>query len=371
MNLVSPTASVTGIHAGGRMISDEALERLVYLVGCPRSGTTVMAKSFFLHEDVLGCPSMTRFTNHVWRNRRRVDRRLLRQIFKMPAFYRERRAINSLDRSERPLIERRIHDAFATMDLKQLYQLYPLIHSLDPECEKDPSRVTAWADKGNDVNGLFGLARAFPQARFILIIRDPRATCASMQGQIEKRRAEARLTAKRHEALVASCLHWRHMMQTFLRFAARYPERSMFIRYEDFVADAAGTINSMFRFTVGRPMPEAELNNRFSLFERKTKHDPSARGQGIDGRPLERWKRMLTPDEIALVTRITHRTARKLGYSLDRPARSMPSLAVLGSAAGWRKRLTQAGKLAYLEARESLLVPDCSRTVAPAHRPIR
>ena len=90
---------VAGVNRRG--LTPEALERLVYLVGSPRGGTTVITRSFYLSERVFACPNPTRFTHRVWRHRNKVDGRLLTEIFKMPTFYHERRALRTLDPAER------------------------------------------------------------------------------------------------------------------------------------------------------------------------------------------------------------------------------------------------------------------------------
>ena len=335
-------------------LTSEQLERFVYLIGSPRGGTTVIMRSFYLSERVFSFPSMTRFTQHIWRHRNKVDRRLLRQIFRLPKFYREGRNLTALEPAESTRIKRQIHDAHATQDLGQMYQLYPLIYSLDPTCAKDPDKALCWADKGNDVYGLFDIPRSMPRAKFIFIIRDPRATVASMKGQVVRSQAEVGLHGGGLNALIASCFYWRHMMQTFLRFNRRHPDRTMFIRYEDFVREPEGSINRLLNFAVGEPMPEATLRAELSRFQHKRKHDRKADGHGIDVKPLERWRRMLTGDEIELVTALTWRTGVKLGYEIDPPQGRFMALLALKELKGWHKRMLSAAKLGYLALMESV-----------------
>ena len=272
-----------------RKLSAETLERLVYLVGATRSGTTVITRSFYLSGYVLGCPNSTQFTNQVWLNRNKVGERMLRLIFKMPKFYHERQALRTLAPEDRSRIRRLIWDAFTTRHMGRMYQLYPLLYSLNPACEKNPAQALCWADKANDVEGLFDLPRYLPQAKFIFITRDPRAATASMKGQVVRTRQEAGLAGHKLTALFSACIYWRNMMQTFLRFARRYPDRSIFIRYEDFVDAPEEAINRLLDFAVGDRMPEDVLQAGISQFRHKRKHDKhSATGTGIDRRPLDR-----------------------------------------------------------------------------------
>lgn len=339
-----------------RMLSADILERLVYLVGTTRSGTTVIARSFYLSGYVFGCPNSTRFTNQVWRNRNKVDERMLRLIFKMPKFYQERRALNALAPEDRTRIRRLIWDAFATRHLGRMYQLYPLLYSLDPACAKDPSQALCWADKANDVEGLFDLPRYLPQAKFVFITRDPRAATASMKGQVVRTRQEAGLAGRNLTALFSACIYWRNMMQTFLRFARRYPDRSIFIRYEDFVDAPEEAINRLLDFAVGDRMAVDALQAGISQFRHKRKHDKhTATGAGIDRRPLDRWRRMLEAPEAELTTALTWRTARKLGYEIDAPRGRFTGLKTLAQLKGWRTQAISSAKLAYLEAKECFI----------------
>jgi hypothetical protein len=338
-------------------ISEEALERLVYLVGCPRSGTTIITRCFYLSDRVFSMPNRTSFTHHIWRYRNALDRRLLRIIFRMPNFYNEKKTARSLGPEGRARLERRIHKAFAAKDLRGMYQLYPLVFSLDPTCQQRPERATCWADKGNDVYGIFEMARAMPRARFVFIIRDPRATVASMQGQVVRSREEIGLDGTRLTALVTSSIYWRHLTQTFLQLAARYPDRVKFVYYEDFVRDASETINSAIEFGAGERMSSTTLDAALAEYKFKTKHDKSTTGSGIDTRPLERWREMLSDAEVKIVAAITGRTARKLGYDIV-PASRRVALGALSRLDTWRSRLASAAKYVFLEVREPTIRPS-------------
>ena len=348
-----------------RGLTPEALERLVYMVGSPRSGTTVITRSFYLSERVFPCPSPTRFTHRVWRYRKKVDGRLLTEIFKMPKFYHERRALRTLPPADRANLERQIREAFESRHLSGMYRLYPLIYSLDPMAERSAENAVCWADKGNDVYGLFDVARYFPQAKFICIIRDPRATVASMKSQTVRSRGEQGSKKANLSALLASCIYWRNMMQNFLHLARRYPDRAMFLRYEDFVENPEETINRALEFATGERMSVEALQAGLSQFEHKQKHDRDAQGrkkpdqmsvgQGIDRRPLDRWRRMLDDDEILFTTAFTWRTARKLCYPIEPPKRRFAALRAVSRLRGWRKRAVCAAKLAYLELVERLV----------------
>jgi Domain of unknown function (DUF4112)/Sulfotransferase family len=346
------TAPVQVANMGN--IAPDVLDRLVYLVGSPRGGTSIIKNSFFLSDRVFSLPTMTLFTNRVWRYRKRLNRHLLRQSFERPKFYRKDAVLTFLEEPARAHLERRMQDAFAQQHLGRMYQLYPLLYALDPDCHKDARRALCWADKANDVYGLFDIPRYLPKSKFILIARDPRATVASMQRQTLMSRAIPATPQETLAALVESCLYWRHMMQSCLRFSRRHPDRSLFIFYEEFVHDAEKAINRLHDFAVGERMPEDALRAGLSQFSHKRKHDRSAHGFGIDTRPLERWRRMLQPEELDVAVALTWRTARKLGYDIAPPEGSFTALRAVARLGGWRCRAIAAAKLVYLEVMEGL-----------------
>ena len=274
----------TGGNSVRQPLAQDILDRFVYLVGPTRSGTTIITRSYFLIDQVFSFPNPTRFTHHVWLHRKKVDMRLLRQIFKKPSFYSERRVTRSLDEDMKNRVRRRIHDAFNPMNIAKMYQLYPLVYSLDPNCEQDPAKALCWADKANDIYGLFEIAREMPKAKFVFIVRDPRATIASMKGQIVRSREEIGLKGMKLTALISSCIYWRNIMQTFLRLAARYPDRVFFLHYEDFVNDAAEVINKAIEFGAGERVPQEALQAGRAQFKFKTKHDKSTIGKDMAAR---------------------------------------------------------------------------------------
>ncbi|MGB8276146.1 MAG: sulfotransferase [Alphaproteobacteria bacterium] len=340
-----------GLHTLPR----EALDRLVYMVGSPRGGTTVIYRAFRLSDRVFDFPGITHFMSHVWKHRNRVHDRLLQQIFKIPDFYHERQILDSLEDAKKLALRRYIRDAFASRDLGRMYQVYPLVYALDPGCAKDPARVRCWVDKANDVYGLFDIPRSMPGARFVFITRDPRGANASMRRQVGAFAGEEDEEEKSHDSLIASCIYWRHMMQTLLRFAARYPDRTRFVRYEDFMLAPEDTINGLLEFAAGESMAPEALRQGMSRFKHSVRHDPSIRETGIDTRPMTRWQQMLSDQEIELVSALTGPTARKLGYD---PGPASSPLAVARAVLrlkGTRRRLIASAKLAFLEAREPLV----------------
>jgi hypothetical protein len=335
-----------------RGLAPEVLERLIYFVGPTRGGTGIIARSFFLSDPVFSFPKYVQFTKNIWRYRWTIKPQVLHRLFKLPAFYREQEVLELLPLTARRKVQQRIRAAFAARHMGRMYQLYPLIYALDPACEKDLARVRCWADKANDTYSLFAMPRYLPKAKFVFIARDPRAVIASAQRQSLMATGEEESATARFPALVASSIYWRNMMQTLLRFAHRYPDRTMFVRYEDFVAAPETTINEILDFAVGERVSTETLHAGLQQFPHPRKHDRSAEGVGIDQRPLSRWRRMMSEAEIVMATAFTWRTGRKLGYDIGPVQGKIAAVRAVARLKGWRRRVTAAAKLAYLELME-------------------
>ncbi len=358
--------------AAPRDLAPEVLERLIYFVGPTRGGTGIVARSFFLSDRVFAFPNYVQFTQNIWRHRWAIKPRLLHRLFKLPAFYREAQVLKLLPPEARRELQQRIRDAFAIRHLGRMYQLYPLIYSLDPACEKDPARARCWSDKANDTYGLFALPRFLPQAKFVFIARDPRAVVASAQRQSLMATGEEESATARLPALVASCIYWRNMMQTLLRFARRYPDRTMFVRYEDFVAAPEATLNHILDFAVGERVNTDTLHAGLQRFHHPRKHDRSAEGVGIDQRPLSRWRRMMSEAEIEVATAFTWRTGCKLNYDIEPVQTKMVAARAIVRLKGLRRRIIGAAKLAYLELMEQLTpaMPALPTTAVIGYSPV-
>jgi len=144
------------------------------------------------------------------------------------------------------------------------------------------------------------LARAFPQARFVLILRDPRATAASVLGFKD-------IDLSQCPHVLSVLRHWRKVVACSFAFASDplLADRLAVVRYEDIVAhpdrfgrdvcrllemefDPAMTRFSGFRDYVGGGQWKG--NSTFT----ETLDD-------ISTRPMDSWRRKLPPEALKLV----------------------------------------------------------------------
>lgn len=334
--------------------SPAALDRLVYLVGPARGGTSVIHAAMDANPAALVLPGVTHFLQQVWRYRNVVHDRLLRQIIQLGQAWDQEAIQARLDPAQNAEFRRIVNAAFAAKDMRSLYHLLPIAYALSPAFAKPPSQITCWHDKSNDWRHLGVLSRAFPQARFIFVVRDPRSVVLS--GALrESLKAGEVVPRLEHASVVDMALYWRLMVQRCLSFAQHQPDRSRIVRFEDFLEAPVAVLRDLFHFTVGRAPDDDAIARAISGIAGSTSNDPAARYRGVSREPLARWKSAMSADQVALVAQLTAPTARKLGYDIARAGGLIRSFRALGRGGGSRARLRGAAKIAIEEAWEPFL----------------
>lgn len=186
------------------------------------------------------------------------------------------------------------------------------------------------------------IAEMFPEARFLHIVRDPRAVVHSMN-RFDRCGDDTALNATT----------WREFMDSGARLLERCvpADRRLTIHYEELTADPAGHVQTVCSF-LGEPFVPSMLD--FYKTADAYMHpvyrtigggqtvtrpvtDRSARPKWIDG---------LTTDEVATIEAICADGMRRYGY------------APTGARASWRARLDQTWKLAYVAAKRRQHAPD-------------
>lgn len=163
------------------------------------------------------------------------------------------------------------------------------------------------------------LARLFPQARFVGIVRDPRAVAPSLWHH--RLRTEEPFRAAPPERLPffrAVGKEWARYVQAMERGRAARPKRLLSVRYEDLVgADRDSVLADLLKFldcpTSAEERAAMLAANDFSA--RKSSGNAFFRAGGKAG-----WREELTDEEIAAVEQGAGATLTSLGYSLAKDA---------------------------------------------------
>lgn len=182
-----------------------------------------------------------------------------------------------------------------------------------------PGERTAWVEKtpGHELC-LDRILDAYPQARFVHVVRDPRSVAAAI---VRLDRATEQPTD-----LVDVGLTIRRSFEAAERSRG---ERYMVVRYEDLVADPAAVMRRVADF-VGIDWSESLLTPTVGGVGATSNSAWSARkvtGE-IEGRRLDLWREELDDPAAAVIAAATRSPARRHGYELPRPgARQLAEVA--------------------------------------------
>jgi hypothetical protein len=149
------------------------------------------------------------------------------------------------------------------------------------------------------------LMRLFPDMLFLNVVRDPRAQVASMSKAII------------HDFdTLLNARTWVDAHRAADRVLARYPQRTLTIRYEDFLADEEAVLTSICEFFGIAFLPgmldvahskEARQISRMSALWSSNCFAPIAAN-------IDKYKNVLSMDDIAIIETLTNDYMRRYGY---------------------------------------------------------
>lgn len=243
----------------------------IFLVGCPRSGTSITVRLLGTHPDVANWSEAGRLWDPVGYSDPEADH----------AWGAERATSREA---------RRLHG---------WCEWYRQSHDKGRFMNKHPR---------NSVR-IDYLDAIFPDALFVHVIRDGRAVVNSMLGQLRRkpRRAEVPMgrfckppgwrSLLRDDLVEQTALQWRAIVRDVLERRDRLGKRYLEVRYEDLCASTRGVLRELFGFAGLREVP----SHLASLPERLENHNA-------------RYQRELDPGQIATIERVAGDLLEELGY---------------------------------------------------------
>lgn len=292
----------------------EAPPGMLFLVGRGRSGTTLLRAMLDAHPAVSVAPEAL-FVMNAYRRYHRGpwDRR------RVEAFARDiwlERKLRTWDLDEAEVTGALLavpEPDFAAL-CRTVYRAYARLHG---------KPAPRWVGDKNPHHALFvpELMAAFPEARFVHIVRDYRDNVLSYQ----KVRFDLNGTA----ALAA---RWRRYNEAVLRAAARAPERFMTLRHEDLAEAPRASLDRVCGF-LGIAFDEAMLR----FFEA---HKGEGRGwhaglaSPVDAGRLGRWREAMPAARVAVAERICGALGERLGYPMSGNGRGHALAAAWGLLVG-------------------------------------
>jgi hypothetical protein len=256
-----------------------------FIVGAPRTGSTLLRRILNAHSDVAIPPESPFLIDYLTAEQVPTARRL-DLLVRDPDYRAWRQGVTSeLQATDVPSGVAEIHALYAAAVGKSRWG------------HKTPRFVRHWER----------LARWFPGARFIHLARDPRAVAASLRGS----------AAHRSHALAAA-QRWRLDTAHGLEMERALGSRAWRVHYEDIVRRPEATVQQVCQFldltfdpAMLRPGSELQL----TAHEGMTHHHDRV-GQAIDTSSLESWRQTLSPADLAVVNAVVSPVSRSCGYEI-------------------------------------------------------
>jgi hypothetical protein len=224
------TSAIMGGSETAQSLLASQLSRLIFVGGCPRSGTTLVQRVLNCHPEIYGGPEFD-------------------FVPSIADLFREMQNSIRRGRIDAILDEKGLAHAFRSL----LIDLF--MPKLQAECakylsEKTPSNVLAFA----------WLEECAPEAKKILVIRDPRDVVSSMLEVGQRQRRRHGRPSWFTKDTVAAVDYMNRCLEGGTALA-EISANCLVIYYEDVVFDALAVANQMYRFIGVHELDRLDLEN--------------------------------------------------------------------------------------------------------------
>lgn len=312
----------------------------IFICGPDRSGTTLIYALLASHPNL----SMVRRTN-MWRyfydryGELSRPENLERCLSDMTRYNRMRHLLPDRERIRR--------------EFRQGEPTYGRLFALFHEHNAERAGRTRWGDKSLHTERYVDhVVAEFPDARIIQMVRDPRDRYASVRKRFG--RDTPRLGASAGRWLLAQ--YYGH------RNHKRYPDNTMFVRFETLASEPEATLRQICEFIQEPYAPEMltmQGAKRYATSGGNSSFDRIAPGV-ISTKPIGRYRSVLTPHEIAYIQFVCGREMAAFDYEPDPVSFALPDQLQFAAVTVPYQTARMAGWLAVnlFELRKGVRVPS-------------
>jgi len=273
----------------------------IFIVGAPRSGTTLCERILDAHPDIAIADEII-FFDIILKARSVIPEldtaKRIRHFFQILPRMDHVRYWHGIDAVLGEVRKRLEADENASYQRFFLFLMQAYAES---------RHATRCGDKTPwNVRHLETIVRWFPNARIIHMVRDPRASIASK-----------RQLPRTSKDVITSTIKWIvdvDAAAVFARSQAAAPERFLEIRYEDLVRDPEPVVRRLCQM-VGVPFTAGMLDFHRSS-EVMFKQQPWKDGvfRPLSSGSIDRWRSQLRPAQVLLIELLAARAMRRYGY---------------------------------------------------------
>jgi hypothetical protein len=282
----------------------------IFVVGAPRSGTTLTAKILGRHSRIF-MPGETHFFDDIYARRRELgelsDAESLRKVIgRLRTLYWRYDESTDQQRLDQLLqkhdVSERLTDCRSYKDVLNCFM----------EIQMRGVGKIRWGNNvPKDIFHVVEIVSFYPDAKFIVCVRDVRDFLLSYKNRWKTTGGEnAERTRKLYHPIITSLL-WRANVKQIGRLDKSVPPGNcLIVRYEKLVKNPGSVVRGICRF-IGEDFEQnmLEINEQNSSF--------SVRERGIYSSSVGRWRRGLTNEEVYTAQTLTKKFLGKLGYATE------------------------------------------------------
>lgn len=283
--------------------------RPIFVVGTPRSGTTLMAKVLGRHSRLF-MPGETHFFDDVYAARESLGdlenaEARGRVAAKLADHYRR-----YWEKPDQERVDQIIHEQpEAWANWREGMRDYRDALSGFMEMQMEVEAKARWGNNApRDIFNIEEILAFYPQAKFVVCVRDPRDFLLSYKGKWTVTGDEHTERLRKLYHPVITSLLWKSSMRQLAGIKAKVPAGNWIIaRYEDLVKapeDTVRRICAVVEEDFEPNMLDVEESNSSTGHQQK----------GIFATSVQRWRSELSPAEIAVAQRLARVEMQDLGY---------------------------------------------------------
>lgn len=319
----------------------------VFVIGMPRSGTTLLSVMLNSHSQLAISPETHYFTKYkhigdmiINTSDKAVKRKLISQLLQSQEV-----ADMKFSSSEMTdIAESLTHD----MELTHAKILGTILRQYAAKQGKE-----RWGEKTPGHYRFVPIIKAnFPDAKFISILRDPRDISLSL-----------RKVPWSSNNIFHHAWHWKQYVRLSNRYALQYKEHYLEVKYEDLLSNPTKVVRSICNFL------NLPFENQMLAFHEKgaLNFDPAREpwkkkaAQPLDPSNMMKWLRAMPPEEVKVAELLASKELKLMGYPVRHDqwnARLMLSVSsIVLNGLGWslRKKIAR---------RWTAIFSSCKRWVA-------